>query len=112
MDRAAADEPGVTMNLRALLLFLLAITVSTVVAQQGHATETVPGVVRLSNGEEFKGGIYFTGGKFRVYEGEESAGGRYLNVSQDEVSSITFSIKDQSLEQPWRFKMAGSDEKE
>ncbi|MCY3022996.1 MAG: hypothetical protein NTW87_28805 [Planctomycetota bacterium] len=66
----------------------------------------------LSNGEPFTGEVWFTDGKLRLYEGEGAAGGRYVNIAQNELVSITFIIKEKSLESPWRFKNAGSDEKE
>ncbi|MFH0939203.1 MAG: hypothetical protein V1899_07980 [Planctomycetota bacterium] len=89
-------------------LFLLAV----LLCGAGPAAERHPSVIKLSNGEEIKGDAWFTDGRIRVYEGEDVRGGRYLDVTQSELVSIIFSLKDQSMERPWRFKNAGSDEKE
>ena len=76
------------------------------------AEERRPGVIKLTSGEELKGDVWFTDGKLRIYEGKDASGGRYLNVTQGELLSITFSVQEQSMERPWRFKNAGSDEKQ
>lgn len=77
-----------------------------------HAGERRAGSVETSDGVELKGEVWFTNGEVKIYEGEDAAGGRYVKVAQDEILSIVFSTKSASLERPWRFKNAGSDEKE
>jgi hypothetical protein len=86
--------------------FILLLVVSA------FAEERRPGVIKLTNGQEVQGDIWFSGGKLRIYEGQDASGGRYLNVAQDELVSLAFSVQEQSMERPWRYKNAGSDEKQ
>jgi hypothetical protein len=81
-------------------------------ATAAHGLERRPGTIKMSSGEELKGDIWFTDGRLRIYEGLDVADGKYVNVQQSELVSIVFSVKEQSMEKAWRFKNAGSDEKE
>ncbi|GMV82354.1 MAG: hypothetical protein AMXMBFR7_35380 [Planctomycetota bacterium] len=93
------------MKVRVSVLLLL-------LAAFAQGAERRAGVIRLSNGQEHKGEIWFQGSEPRIYEGEGAAGGRFVNVKLEEFASLTFFIRTQSTERPWRFKNAGSDEKE
>jgi hypothetical protein len=100
-------------SVRCLSLAFLVCTSSTrSVMGASTATERRPGKVTLSDGTELKGEIWFTDAKLRVYEGQDVLDGRFVNLAQNELVSITFNEKKKSMEHPWRFKNAGSDEKE
>ncbi|MCZ7647495.1 MAG: hypothetical protein M5U26_19935 [Planctomycetota bacterium] len=88
----------------ALLLALLAAS--------SRAVERRPGVIRLNNGQEHKGEVFFKGNPPRIYEGDGAAKGRYVNLEFAELASLSFFVRKESAERPWRFKNAGSDEKE
>ena len=77
-----------------------------------HAIERRPGAIKTSDGLELKGEIWFNNGEVKIYEGEDAADGKFVRVLQNEIATITFVIKKSSMEKPWRFKNAGSDEKE
>jgi hypothetical protein len=76
------------------------------------AVERRPGSIKTSDGLELKGEIWFNNGEVKIYEGDDAADGRFVRVLQNEIASIVFSVKKSSMEKPWRFKNAGSDEKE
>ncbi len=101
-----------SFRLRMLLSFVTAILAATTVCAPAHAAERRPGVITLSDGAEHHGDLWFTNASLRIYEGSGSANGRYINCTQDELVRITFSIARKSMENRWRFKQAGSDEKE
>jgi hypothetical protein len=86
--------------------------VLSLVAASTTAADRRPGWIRTSDGVEMKGEVWFSQPEIKVYEGDDAAGGRFVRVAQDEIASITFSIKSSSQEKEWRFKNAGSDEKE
>lgn len=76
------------------------------------AGERRSGEIALSDGTSCRGELSFTNGELRVYELGEKAKGRYVTVRQEELERISFEVKERSMEHPWRFKEAGSDEKE
>lgn len=94
------------------LAFLVCTSSARSVMGASTATERRPGLIKMSDGTEHKGEIWFTDGKLRVYEGQDVMDGRYVNVSQKELVSITFEDRQKTMERPWRFRNAGSDEKE
>jgi len=93
---------------RVFCFLLLAFCISACL----QAGEQRPGLIKMSDGTEHKGEIWFTDGRLRVYEGQDVMDGRYVNVTQKELANITFKDRKRSMEHPWRFKNAGSDEKE
>jgi len=90
-------------------LFLISLLTLCFVAS---STERRPGSIQTSDGVTLKGEVWFSTPEVKIYEGEDSAGGRFMRVSQEELASIAFSVRSSSTEKEWRFKNAGSDEKE
>jgi hypothetical protein len=82
------------------------------VCMTAQAVERRPGAVATSDGVELRGEVWFGNAEIKVYEGEGASGGKYLKVNQDDLARITFTVKKSTMERPWRFKNAGSDEKE
>ena len=92
------------------MFFLPALLLSPV--YRCAAIERRAAVIKTSDGVELHGEVWFNNGQLKIYEGENADGGRYVKVVQNELVSIVFSTKTVSMERPWRFKNAGSDEKE
>jgi len=97
---------GKQLRLRFGLVLLLVVSVFA------HGAERRPGTIVTSDGVTLKGEVWFSTPEVKIYEGEDVSGGRFLRVAQDELASIVFSVKNSFTENEWRFKNAGSDEKE
>ena len=106
--RVSALKP---FALRRVPLAALLLAASVCISGSGHAIERRPGTIKSSDGVELKGEIWVTNGELKIYEGEK-IGGRFLKILQHELVSIKFDKKKSLMERPWRFKNAGSDEKE
>jgi hypothetical protein len=107
MGGAAQDEHDMSGSLRFAISLFAALA-----ALGASSAERRPGAIRMSDGVELRGEIWFNTPELKIYEGEDAAGGKFTRVKQDELASITFSVKQAAMERPWRFKNAGSDEKE
>lgn len=99
------------MTPRSKSRLLLSLPIIFAVAN-AFGVERRPGSITLSDGGKFQGDVWFGNGEIKVYEGEDAEGGKYVRLAQDKIGGIVFSVKQATMERPWRFKNAGSDEKE
>lgn len=91
-------------------LVLILVILSTLGAPDAIAGRRgAPGVLTLSTGQEYKGGVAFTNPKkLKVYDLHRK---KYISIAAGEIASITTKVTKKEMRKNWVFKEEGSPEK-